>query len=103
MIKGSYHFRIGAFECMAIKDGSLLSTADFAFANAPQEGRWYWEPAHCRATLGEEVLRRLFGHAEADVEFGTRLNPQSLPRYLEQVRHERCTILPVERESDCQS
>ena len=37
MGKGSYYFRLGAFECWAIKEGSLLSTADFAFANAPPD------------------------------------------------------------------
>lgn len=56
---------------------------------APLEGRWYWEPSHCRSTLGQEVLRRLFGHPEVDPSFGVRLTSANLPQHLVRIRRER--------------
>lgn len=37
MISAPWHFRLGNFRCIAIRDGGHLGSADFLFCNAPQQ------------------------------------------------------------------
>lgn len=34
----SYHFELGGYKCIAIRDGGHMGSADFIFCNAPEQG-----------------------------------------------------------------
>lgn len=58
-------------------------------AAPPGAWTWWWEPSHCRAELGELVLRRVFQDVAADSSFGVRLTTQNLTAQIQRVRAER--------------
>jgi hypothetical protein len=62
----------------------LTSTAEDLHSN-----RWFWEPSHCKAELGEQVLRRIFDSPHADPGFGRRITPDNAERHLAQILFER--------------
>jgi hypothetical protein len=43
--------------------------------------RWFWEPVHFQAELGDLMIARMHGAAEP-ADFGVRLTPQDLPRQI---------------------
>ncbi len=71
----------------------LTSTAEDLHAN-----RWFWEPSHCKAELGEQVLRRILDSPDADTSFGRRVTPDSAQRHLAQIELEREAWLRANRD-----
>lgn len=53
-------------------------TTEPLLSDDADESQWFWEPSHMRSALGNRVLERLFGAADADPGFGVRLTRQSL-------------------------
>ncbi len=51
--------------------------------------RWFWEPGHFKAELGERLIRRMFTIGEGDAEFGARLDLRSIDGRLAAVRAAR--------------
>jgi len=58
-------------------------------ASPPGEWNWWWEPSHCRAELGELVLRRVFEDTSGEASFGVRLTADNLATRIQQIRAER--------------
>ncbi len=49
--------------------------------------RWYWEPAHYKASLGALMIARMFGGG--DTAFGCQMEPSTVDHCIELVRQQR--------------
>lgn len=58
-------------------------------AGQPGDWTWWWEPSHCRAELGDLVLRRVFQEESTDRTFGVQLTPDGFDAHLQRVRAQR--------------
>jgi hypothetical protein len=68
----------------------------------PRSSLWFWEPSHCKAELGEQILRRIFNQPNADLQFGRRLTTEALPAHFAQIHRERDAWLQSQMgEAEC--
>jgi hypothetical protein len=52
-------------------------TTEPLLADDAPPSEWFWEPSHMRRELGDRVLARIFGAADADPHFGGRVTSES--------------------------
>lgn len=82
---------------MGMKENRHISVIDFSGFNhfttsAPQLNepfkpmQWYWEPAHYKRELGDEMLKRLY--TEENIRFGIELSNTSIDNILEKERQD---------------
>ena len=79
--------------------GALQCEAIPAKGDVANGTRWYWESGHFKAALGERMLERIFGAADAQsqpAEFGFRLNAANWNENRDRIAQERRACLVAE-------
>ena len=56
-------------------------------SNTEIKMKWYWEPIHFKASVGDVILKNVFTHGESDI--GTRLSQSTICDHLNNVRLEK--------------